>query len=102
MKAFLLIVFFLSVGTIQAQKIGEHPIRSIKFLKKNPKKMELAELLWKTSPVNEDKIYKKLGLEKENKGNGKKEDSVVEESVTFTFGHCRHHAMKGSDRKPEK
>ena len=69
MKAFLLIVFFLSVGTIQAQKIGEHPIRSIKFLKKNPKKMELAELLWKTSPVNEDKIYKKLGLEKENKGN---------------------------------
>ncbi len=38
----------------------------------------------------------------ENKDNEKKQDCVVEESVTFTFGHCRHHAMKGSDRKPEK
>ncbi|MBG09184.1 MAG: hypothetical protein CME68_10530 [Halobacteriovoraceae bacterium] len=54
-----------------AQKIGEHPIKGIKFLKSNPKKMELTKLLWKTEPVNEDEVYNQLGLEKENKGNFK-------------------------------
>ena len=71
MKELILIGLLLFVGKTFAQNIGEHRISNIKFLKENPKKMTLAKLLWKTKALNEDEIYKRLTLEKENKGNFK-------------------------------
>jgi len=69
MNLYILALSCLIVFEVNAQKIGEHSLTNIAFLKKNPKKMELAKLLWKTELVNEDEIYNQLGLEKENKGN---------------------------------
>ena len=37
----------------------------------------------------------------EDEDNDEQEDCIVEESVTFTFSHRRHHAMEECDLKPE-
>ncbi len=71
MNLYIYALLSLIVFEVKAQKIGEHSLINIAFLKKNPKKMELAKLLWRTEPVNVDEIYNQLGLEKENKGNFK-------------------------------
>ena len=45
MNLYILALLCLIVFEVKAQKIGEHSLTNIAFLKKNPKKMELAKLI---------------------------------------------------------
>jgi len=69
MKPVILLILWLSMHlNVYGQSIGEHSIKDIEFLKKNPKKMKLAFFLWATEqdPANEKEIYLQLKLEEEN------------------------------------